>query len=461
MLVCDEHGTRLEDGVCPVCVERGSEATSPPPDASPSRAVGSDGGSRRGAGPRLDDVVPGDAASRDGASRDAASRDAARGDDAGGGGGRGRGRRTGDGAPGPRLRVGDLAQVETGRWDDARRAIRRLDERAARHGGRVLGIAGPSEHGKTQFSERLMRKRFEELRSAPKVEKTKGGWANIWPIPGADALHQIVDVAGEDFTKLRERAPGTRRDRGVTDPLLESTRWFLWETLRRVDGLILLISLPQLWRRLNPPPGSDPPGLRAEMQVHRTAARIEDAAIGLLKTAAVAADFGRLRASEPGLRDGFLDGEGNPRGPTPSEVGALVSRVRRLRIPVFVGLSFADCFRDRTLRGPGEVQVGPAAAEDPWSVGSRVFPGLYDLLRRRVRHYKWDFVQSIELGRPEEPEGEARDQSFESLIGVEGALEFLASHPWWLPGPGTRTWRRLARRDRGPAVGAPDDGGEW
>ena len=323
--------------------------------------------------------------------------------------------------------------------------------------GRIVGIAGLPRHGKTTLADRLRERAAERPGADLRYNKTERGDVNVYYIPGRRSHHALIDMAGEDYQVLGNY------DRELPE-LLES---FLWPVLQRVDGLALLMALPIVWsgwndddrqERLIPSSGD-----RAEMEAARR--RMVDSHRMLLKYAVVARNLRRLSRKLPELK---LD---RKRPPTRDQVDDAFQRAPRLDRPVSLVLSKADLYVGRNReclhtpnlprldhRQPLGLRPG---ASDPLLVAAGHFPDFLEFLRNHVRHFKWSFCQALE-DRSEYPsplEAEVVDADISTVVGGEGVLDFLTSHPWSVPGLSSDLAIKLDRRLRREAWDAALVGG--
>ena len=328
----------------------------------------------------------------------------------------------------------------------AAKAVKELLHHRRRRRGKILGIAGLPRHGKTTLADRLRERAAERPGADLRYNKTERGDVNVYYIPGRRDHHVLIDMAGEDYQVLGSY------DRELPE-LMET---FLWPVLQRLDGLALLMALPIVWSGWNDDDHEDrripSSGERDEMAA--AAERMLDAHRMLLKYAIVARNLRRLNRRLPGLR------LNRRTPPSRDQVDDAFQRARGYDRPVSLVLSKADLYVGNTRaclhtpnlprldhRAPLGIRPG---VSDPLLVASGHFPGFLDFLVRHVRHFKWSFCQALEDRSPYPDPLEARAEGADvsSLIGGEGVLDFLARHPWPVPGLSTATAIRLDRRLR-------------
>jgi len=298
-------------------------------------------------------------------------------------------------------------------------------------------------HGKTTMADRLRERAAERPGADLRYNKTERGQVNVYYLPGRHTHHALIDMAGEDYRVLC--------DYGRELPELMSA--FLWPVLQKIDGLMLLMALPIIWAGWNRddeqhrcvPSESEAEEMKAAQERMLNAHRM------LIKYAVVARNLRPLKRRLPKLN---LDAE---RPPTRNEVDDAFRQAPAFDRPVSVVLSKADLFvgRDRPcLHTPSlprlshRVPLGIRPdVSDPLLVAAGHFPGFLEFLSDHVKYFKWTFAQAIE-DRSESPspmEAQAEGADVSSLVGAEGALDFITRHPWWMPGPSTATAIRVDR----------------
>ena len=343
-------------------------------------------------------------------------------------------------------------RVQSADRSAAATAVEALAEHRRRRRGKLFGIAGLPRHGKTKLADRLRERAADRPGADLHYNKTERGDVNIYYLPGRRDHHVLVDMAGEDYQVLGD----------YERELPELMGAFLWPVLQRLDGIALLMALPVVWSGWNP--GDDPrrrvppAGERREMEA--AAERMVNAHKMLLKYAVVARFAERLR------RKGRLDLKGN-RPPTRNQVDDAFKRAPKYDRPVAVVLSKADLYvgraRDR-MHTPDLPRLGhrtPAGLRpgesEPLLTAATHFPDFLKFLEREVRYFKWSFCQALEDRSPDpDPLDAAADAEpgTDSLIGGEGVVDFLARHPWRVPGLSSAAAIRLDRRLRPDAWNA-------
>ena len=314
-------------------------------------------------------------------------------------------------------------------------AVEELVEHRRRRRGKLFGIAGLPRHGKTTLADRLRERAADRPGADLRYNKTERGDVNIYYLPGRRDHHVLVDMAGEDYQVLGD----------YERELPELMEAFLWPVLQRLDGLALLMALPVVWSGWNR--GDDPrrraPSSDEQAEMAAAAERMANAHKMLLKYAVVAL---KSKAARPPTRD---------------QVDDAFKRAPKYDRPVAVVLSKADLYtgraRDR-LHTPDLPRLGhrtpvglrPGVSE-PLLTAAAHFPDFLEFLERRVRCFKWSFCQALEDRSPEpDPLDAAGDAEpgTNTLIGGDGVVDFLARHPWRVPGLSSAMAIRLDRRIR-------------
>ncbi len=357
--------------------------------------------------------------------------------------------------------------------DNVHKTIQELLEHRRRRRGKVVGIAGQPRHGKTTLADRLRERAAERPGVDLRYSKTVRGDVNVYYIPGRRAHPALIDLAGEDYTAL-----------GNYDQALPKVmEKFLWPVLQRLDGLILLLALPIVWAGWNDEGEDRRSASRQEKsEMEAMVGRMLNAHRMLIKYAIVARNLGRLGRkglklgdSTPPTRNQVDDAcrhahagdvGVNSTPPTRNQVDDAFRRSRPYDRPVSLVFSKADlyvgprrsCLHSPSL--PGLEHLVPEGVHplesDPLLVAAGHFPEFQSFLERHVRHFKWSFCQALQDKSPNPDPNEAGDQAagISSLLGGEGVMDFVTSHPWRVPGLSTARYIRLDRALRRDAWGA-------
>jgi hypothetical protein len=378
------------------------------------------------------------------------------------------------GAPGtpPPPGPGDVNPARIGRrvnFGDpvsTRDLVVQLQEHRRQGWGKLIVLAGHPRHGKSKLAEWLA----ADARTRPGAkwdyEKTISDQVEVYTVPEVDGDQILLDMAGEDFRQAGDYA-------GQLPGLIQN---FLWPLFPDIEALVLVISLPILWRAWNqaaapgePGPPRPTPTQIADMQ--RAYQQMVEAHRLVLKYAKVAHDLKRLEGRKGRVK------VSREQAPSRDDVDALFKAARPLPIPVFVAFSKADLFRtvdhpdglyapplpdDRRLgqlAGRPSPPINPCAS-DPLVLGWAHFPGLFEFLREHVRHFKFDFVQVLkdpnERPNPEFATGEPIYEADE-LLGARGAMEFLTCDMWTRPSVSSAAairWSRILNPGRWNVEGA-------
>lgn len=321
--------------------------------------------------------------------------------------------------------------------------------------GRLLGLAGLPRHGKTTLADRLRetatkRQRLDFEDFWYYKNKTEGGDVNVYGVPTGRQHNFLVDMAGDDYQALGN----------YDKPLPSLMEHLLWRLLPGIDGLVLLMALPVVWRDWNDGTDLDQGKRRSAEAAQR--AMIEAHTV-LLKYALVARYRDRLRGfPELGLK--------SDEPPSRNQVDDAYQKVPSYDRPVTFVFSKADLYdtpnRD-SLRPPlpparsGRMRVGIHPEQsDPLLVAAEHFPELLEFLRKHFRYFKWSFCQSVEDHSenpdPVNPKKDQLENCTPSLIGGEAVLDFVTNHPWRFPGISTNgaIWldEKVFRRQEWAAV---------
>lgn len=349
---------------------------------------------------------------------------------------------------GRRVQLDDLVSTQE--------LIEELRQHRKNRWGRLIALAGYPRHGKSKLAEWLA----ADARTRPGApwhyRKTASKQVEIYTVPEADGDQILLDIAGEDF-----------KDAGdYTSQLPLLIENFLWPIFPELEGLILVISLPILWRAWNQratSPGASPPAPSSAQvaDYQRTLAQTIDAHRLILKYTKVAHDLERVKAKKPGIR---LSRE---QAPSRDDVDVLFKAAQPLNIPVFVAFSKADLYRTvghphglnappfpsdprrlGVLAGKPSPPIDPTAS-DPLALGWAHLPTLFEFLSEHVRHFKFDFVQVLKDPKdepdPEEAYGGEPIYDSKELLGARSAMEFLTCDLWHPQGISTATAFQLSR----------------
>ncbi len=346
-------------------------------------------------------------------------------------------------APGkrPQFRVGRLQSTTFHVSEESvlEKQLSELEKHQDRNDGKLFCVAGLPRHGKSTLVKRLYQRHAERMRiDVTYYDKTETGQVNIYVLPGKTGERNVLlDMAGEDFQILGEAG----------EPLPEIMNAFLWPLLQRLDGMALLMALPMVWSGWNDRDRQELTPAEVE-RIQDAEDRMVDAHITLLKYARAAREHPEMETA-----------------PNHEEVDGLSGRSRKYDRPVAVVLSKADLYkRDRAgLRTPSPGRNGgpPVRRLVPGKThplqAAEYFRGFRDYLHKGVRHFKWSFCQALEDSSPDADAEDAEDDAqrgTESLVGGEGVIDFLARHPWAVPGLSSasamwldRLVRRMERQD--------------
>jgi hypothetical protein len=344
---------------------------------------------------------------------------------------------------------------------EAARAVRETLEHRRKGNGKLIGLAGMSRHGKTEFAKQVRdRRKFgpDEIRQYA-AGKTHGGFVNLYRLPGEELFRRdvLIDLAGEDFHEF---------GRYASDVPLVMQR-VLWPVLPHLDGLVVFIALPYLWDAWNQVErqGALRPPTAAELRsTEEATADMLNSTMLLLKYALVARQVKRLSRNHPGLVR--PSGHAGPWAPERHAVDEAFKSLEPMELPVFVAFSKSDlcCTPSRRggLRTPPlpvngtqqyHARVRPEAT-DPLVLAMQAFPRLYEFLSKHVRYFKFDFIHVIRDTTPNPNASEAPgigEGGEPELKGVESALEFLGDHGWGFAAGGTVKaidWSRRRDPDR-------------
>lgn len=322
--------------------------------------------------------------------------------------------------------------------------------------GKVIGIAGLPRHGKTTLADRLRERAAARPGADLRYNKTERGQVNVYYLPGRRQHHALIDTAGEDYRVLGD----------YTRELPELMSKFLWPVLQRLDGLMLLMALPIVWAGWNQE-GEERrvPSSREKEEMREAQAKMLAAHRMLVKYAVVARNLRRLRRQLPELK---LTPE---LAPTRDQVDDAFLRAPLYDRPVSVVLSKADLYvgRERPclftpplprLSHTTPLGIKPDVS-DPLLVAAGHFPDFLEFLCENVRSFKWTFAQALEdrSDAPSPMEARQGETDVSSLVGAEGAVDFLTRHPWRIPGPSTARMLQWDRRLRPQAWEAVAAGG--
>jgi hypothetical protein len=342
----------------------------------------------------------------------------------------------------------------------AQKLVDELLAHRAKGEGKLIGLAGLSRHGKSEFAKKLRDHLSVNVQSVEDYAKTYAGFINLYYLPARHRRDALLDLAGEDFDKFGDP------DVAINE-IAVMTR-LLWPVLAKLDGIVLFVSLPLLWSAWNSV--SDETGQRlTPSEADQAATRLQTERMvrsiqTLLKYTIVAKQLKQIRKARPGLYLPATTGAGQPL-PTRAVIDDAFKAGGPLSIPVFIAFSKSDLFctpvrtdglrtaplaigRDRTR----QAVITPEGA-DPLVLGAHAFPDLYRFLEKHVRYFKFDYVQVIH--DPSQQPGvdavkkQAQQQAYADLRGVMPALEFLTEHPWGFPAvfptPGTAATIRFER----------------
>ena len=335
--------------------------------------------------------------------------------------------------------------------------VAKLLEHRRRGEGKLIGLAGLPRHGKSEFARQLRDHLSINVQEVEDYSKTYSNFVNIYYLPARHRRDVLIDLAGEDFEKFGDA------DIPINDIAVMTS--LLWPVLAQLDGIILFVSLPNLWSDLNVVSDASgqrmPPVSAAEGEAARLAERMSRSIQTLLKYTLVAKRLKQIRSARPGLDLPATTQQGVAL-PNRALIDDAFTVGGPLSIPVFIAFSKADIFstkrrRDGLLTGPLTVTkrrtqqavITPETA-DPLVLGALAFPELYRFLEQHVRYFKFDYVQAIHDSSPTPSpvavSADARGLAHADLRGVLPAMEFLTEHPWGLTTPGTARALKIDRR---------------
>ncbi|MFL5384014.1 MAG: hypothetical protein ACJ8GN_15945 [Longimicrobiaceae bacterium] len=323
--------------------------------------------------------------------------------------------------------------------------------------GKLIGLAGLSRHGKSEFAKKLRDHLSTGVQSVGDYAKTYAGYINLYYLPARHRRDALLDLAGEEFDQFGDP------DVPIRD-IAVMTR-LLWPVLAKLDGIVLFVSLPLLWSAWNSVDEATgqrlAPSNADQAATRRQTERMVRSIQTLLKYTIVAKQLKQIRNARPALDLPATTEVGQPL-PTRAVIDDAFKAGGPLSIPVFIAFSKSDLFRT-PLRTDGlrtaplsigrdrtrQVVIAPETA-DPLVLGAHAFPELYRFLEKHVRYFKFDYMQVIhDPSRQPSAEGvdaQAQQRAYADLRGVMPALEFLTEHPWGFPTPGTAAAIQFERR---------------